>query len=308
MYAFLLLLGAASTAGGIALVASGVAHEGAAAVTPGTIAALGGLVLIGLGLVVRELQRIERALSARPMPRPARPGEAPAATDMSRIPFPPKPKLEAPKTEPHPQAEPLAASGMPAPAEQPEFETLRDKFPTLVRLDTAAVVEETDVSLLPQARAEEVVSEAETRAAAGRVNGAPARFPTRLDVHARTAAAAPAAPVRLKGAMFDAFWPKGQRPRRDAQAAVQAVAQAPSPESMQATSQDEAVASGQPTPEPRIIAPAPAPTGPVSILKSGMVEGMAYTLYSDGSIEAQLPQGTLRFGSIAELRNHIENS
>jgi hypothetical protein len=33
---------------------------------------------------------------------------------------------------------------------------------------------------------------------------------------------------------------------------------------------------------------------------------MAYTLYSDGSIEAQLPQGMLRFGSISELRAHIE--
>jgi hypothetical protein len=34
---------------------------------------------------------------------------------------------------------------------------------------------------------------------------------------------------------------------------------------------------------------------------------MAYTLYSDGSIEAQLPQGTLRFGSITALRDHIES-
>jgi hypothetical protein len=46
----------------------------------------------------------------------------------------------------------------------------------------------------------------------------------------------------------------------------------------------------------------------VAILKSGVVDGMAYTLYADGSIEAQLPQGTVRFGSIAELRAHIENN
>ena len=45
-----------------------------------------------------------------------------------------------------------------------------------------------------------------------------------------------------------------------------------------------------------------------SVLKSGIVNGMPYTLYSDGSIEAQLPEGTLRFGSITELRNHIEQS
>jgi hypothetical protein len=35
---------------------------------------------------------------------------------------------------------------------------------------------------------------------------------------------------------------------------------------------------------------------------------MAYTLYADGSIEAQLPRGTVRFGSIAELRAHIETN
>jgi len=45
-----------------------------------------------------------------------------------------------------------------------------------------------------------------------------------------------------------------------------------------------------------------------AILKSGVVEGMAYTLYADGSIEAELPDGTVRFGSIAELRAHIESN
>jgi len=42
------------------------------------------------------------------------------------------------------------------------------------------------------------------------------------------------------------------------------------------------------------------------ILKSGVIDGMAYTLYTDGSIEAQLPQGTLRFTSIDDLRAHLE--
>ena len=43
-----------------------------------------------------------------------------------------------------------------------------------------------------------------------------------------------------------------------------------------------------------------------AILKSGVVDGMAYTLYTDGSIEAELPEGTVRFGSIGELREHLE--
>jgi len=47
---------------------------------------------------------------------------------------------------------------------------------------------------------------------------------------------------------------------------------------------------------------------PVSVLRSGVLDDMTYTLYSDGSIEAQLPEGILRFGSIAELRNYLEQS
>ena len=46
----------------------------------------------------------------------------------------------------------------------------------------------------------------------------------------------------------------------------------------------------------------------VPILKSGVVDGMGYTLYVDGSIEAELPQGTLRFTSINDLRNYLEQN
>jgi hypothetical protein len=57
-------------------------------------------------------------------------------------------------------------------------------------------------------------------------------------------------------------------------------------------------------------APSPRPEEQrsVGILKSGVVDGMAYTLYTDGSIEAELPQGTMRFGSIDELRAHLEKT
>ena len=40
--------------------------------------------------------------------------------------------------------------------------------------------------------------------------------------------------------------------------------------------------------------------------KSGVVDGMAYSLYSDGSIEAQMPEGLMRFASIDELRAHLD--
>ena len=53
---------------------------------------------------------------------------------------------------------------------------------------------------------------------------------------------------------------------------------------------------------------APAAVKPVRILKSGMVNDVAYTLFSDGSIETQEPDGTLRFASIEEFRKHLEKS
>ncbi|MBA2397302.1 MAG: DUF308 domain-containing protein [Bradyrhizobium sp.] len=44
----------------------------------------------------------------------------------------------------------------------------------------------------------------------------------------------------------------------------------------------------------------------VTVLKSGVVDGMAYSLFSDGSIEAQMPEGMMRFASIDELRSHLD--
>jgi hypothetical protein len=44
----------------------------------------------------------------------------------------------------------------------------------------------------------------------------------------------------------------------------------------------------------------------VTVIKSGVVDGMAYSLFSDGSIEAQMPEGLMRFASLDELTAHIE--
>jgi hypothetical protein len=50
---------------------------------------------------------------------------------------------------------------------------------------------------------------------------------------------------------------------------------------------------------------APAGAEEVRIFKSGVIDGMAYTLYTDGSIEAELAQGTVKFSSIDELRAYL---
>ncbi|MFG1371619.1 hypothetical protein V5F32_05550 [Xanthobacter oligotrophicus] len=69
-------------------------------------------------------------------------------------------------------------------------------------------------------------------------------------------------------------------------------------------------AAPEPQPAPA-VPPAPPPRREPEeprILKSGIVGGMAYTLYSDGSIQADLPDGVVRFASLQELRDHVAQS
>jgi len=56
---------------------------------------------------------------------------------------------------------------------------------------------------------------------------------------------------------------------------------------------------------PEMLRKPAAERGP-AILKSGVIDGMPYTLYADGSIEAQLPQGMVKFASVDALRAHLE--
>jgi hypothetical protein len=98
---------------------------------------------------------------------------------------------------------------------------------------------------------------------------------------------APLAPKPEPDRTFDAVWSGTlDRPAREAAPAAIAVGVA----------LVEAVRPAQ-------VAPPPVPE--VSIFKSGVIDGMAYTLYTDGSIEAELPQGTVKFASIDELRAYL---
>lgn len=354
MYVSLLILGGLTSAIGLALVATGLTAREAPLdpefMTSGAIAIIGGLVLVGLGFAVRALQRIEALLAARQTPRAARPAEAPVVAPAVMAPAvmpaaaaanpiaaavavaaveqavaPPRPVAPPkPRAEPRPQ---FAAPAAAPPLEEPAFERLRERFPTLVRFDTGLVADQSYVEAPEAEPVEEEVTEVRSVSVAGRVNGAaaPVRASAGLDTAARRNSAPPA-PSRQKASVFEAFWPNGQRPRRaGAPAAAPGVAQEiavppAAPARTAVAHHQEPVAAAHSVPHPAVQEPArdarhaaeerasdeAAMAGPVSVLKSGVVEGMAYTLYSDGSIEAQLPQGRLRFGSITELRHHIE--
>jgi hypothetical protein len=101
-----------------------------------------------------------------------------------------------------------------------------------------------------------------------------------------TASPAPEANEMSPPATFDDAWPQSERARPPEAPPVRRSARPPS------TFAEPAVRNGD---QP-----------PVTVLKSGVVDGMAYSLYSDGSIEAQMPEGMMRFASIDELRSHLD--
>jgi hypothetical protein len=297
MYAFLLSLGAAVTAAGIALVASGVSLEDrafdASGGMPGIIAIIGGCILVGLSFVVRALLRVEWALNARAAARAAPAGETSADTSADHA--------GAPRLAPPPQPKTAEASTGPVAAEQAPAHPLSEKPPAVERIESAPVVDAGDVSLLPRdpARSDEDHSAAQAGLANGKLNGMS---------HTTTAprlAGGPGRRPQPKNSIFDTLWPKASSASADAQPAptVQPAAAAASAQAAQVSAELAAPNAAHTA----AASPSQAPA-PVSILKSGVVEGMAYTLYSDGSIEAQLPGGTVRFASITELRSHIEQN
>jgi hypothetical protein len=107
-------------------------------------------------------------------------------------------------------------------------------------------------------------------------------------------AAGAAPPVEVNEvppASFDDAWPKSERARPSDVSPQRRVARNPSTFSEPAAPRQPPPVECQP---------------PVTVLKAGVVDGMAYSLYSDGSIEAQMPEGMMRFASIDDLRAHLD--
>lgn len=297
MSAFLWVAGALMTLAGLALVAAGVIPHDAPfdseSLTPGTIAAVGGLLLIGIGIAVRELHRIERVIANQPSRtthfEEGQTADFVEASSQPRIPFPPKPTLSATQ----------AAVAAALSAEDTTSDHLRTKIPPWDRSEGEPAFAGGDAPTLSRVPLppEDLKERRDSAAKGYSGNGAtPPRAVTDVEAKPRLSGS----PGTPRGRAFNASWPGGQR--REAQTAV-AHAQA-------------AVARALPAGGPALVSEvrSDAVASPshkaetVSILKSGVIEGMAYTLYSDGSIEAQLPQGTLRFGSIAALRDHMESN
>jgi hypothetical protein len=313
MSIILYALGALCVMAGTALAAFGVPVSefsfGNTLILAGAITAVGGLIVIGLGAVVSKLQQIVEAGHGPAPVQMHRPIEtfesAPARPAAGRIPFPPKPKAEPkpaarpelkPEYQPESGREPLPAVIAPVtalPQDEPAGQTLA---PTLPNPDESPVTVSEDVSLSPQQ--------------SGGVSHETAEFGERRDDRAPEPRDKPfeidwgpadKAPAAEKRGSFAFMWPERKAEK------------APPAKEEQPGAQDVAPAASEPPPslEPALAVEAPMPAEEprnVAVLKSGVVDGMGYTLYVDGSIEAELPQGTLRFASINELREHLEQN
>jgi len=306
MSVLLFVVGAIVTMVGVGMIGYGIPINefsfGNTLIIAGTTAAVGGLILIAIAAAVGQLRRIAETLATRTPVRSSRPLEmfeppagSRAAPMPGQTPFPPRPKSEAGVREPQLPLDALAPADMPVEhrAAAPVAPTLRNPDMPAVAVEEYEVEEYEDVSLSPQqpipAPAPADLGEPAPPPPVS-VNAPPVvenRPEPAYDAPWRFAPPPPQE-RQPQTSYFDAMWPAESRP------AKRPVVDEPTPEL---------------PPSPMATAPE-APNShpasePVEILKSGVVDGMGYTLYVDGSIEAELPQGTLRFASINDLRNHL---
>ena len=234
----------------------------------GTVAACSGLLMLGLWTVAREVQLLAHRLGAG------------AATAV----------------RPQPPAEPALAPGLPPSLAAPEPATAADPAAAPPWGEERGGRESpplpaTEESPPPRQRRNLLFtssSRKERERAAARASEPLAPDLLSADLRPNPPEAPPAEALPPPPANFDDAWPRADR-GKPGEAPPRRNPRAPSTFS----ESGGAVAAREDAPQ-------------VTVLKSGVVDGMAYSLYSDGSIEAQMPEGMMRFASIDELRSHLD--
>jgi hypothetical protein len=301
----------------------------------GTVSVTGGFILIGIAAAVRELRRIADADGLRPSMRRTEPADPLASAvglrggpGLARGTLPLKPNVEGPGREPRP-VEPRLMAVHANNGTGEELTTGRPRpniLPLMRAIADGAVMEEAEsVPLSPQAPARAAVPGPARGERAADVK--PAQQPVTKLTGGATAALRSVAleSPRVEDRwvdkpqhavekpqhpnLFDTLWPAGMKV--DATPADEAVASEPKPQSEAANPSEriEPVVSAEGKRNEAWAATGTATESPAfSVLKAGVIDGMAYTLYTDGTIDAQLSEGTIRFSSIDVLRDHLEKS
>jgi hypothetical protein len=233
----------------------------------GAVAACSGVLMIGLWAIARELQNISQRLGN-------------GAMTSVQAAFPAEPSL-APAMVPPPPAPRAPADAAVDPGAAPPWVEGRGDEPAIAPPHAEAPP-------APKPRRNLMFSstsrkERERAAARASEPLAPDLLSADIRPNPPMSDEASQAEPTVQPPTFDDAWPKSERARRPGRSAAPDVAPSAAP-----------------------VAPARPDAPQVTVLKSGVVDGMAYSLYSDGSIEAQMPEGMMRFASIDELRAHLD--
>lgn len=329
MHGILFSLGLLTSAAGFVAIGFGIPVNafslGNTLIIAGTIAVVGGFILIALASAVGHLKRIAEGenLHAPLMPLPHEPADQfrpraqPALQPNHGLPPPLKPDA-IPRAPASP--EPKLTISPSAELEQLAWLRPKNAQPTF---GEQAVIAEMEASLSPGSptsppppSSPRLVSPApptnpppEPKAHEPPFEPRPAlrSQPTEPMVEADPASQvesgarpAPSVEHQNSSGLFETVWPE-IRPARN----PETIARAHKPDAATMQREDGRSAKNAPR-EPQ--APPPDEPRQVAILKSGMIDGMAYTLYADGSIEAVLASGPIRFASIDALRIHLEKN
>ncbi|MBN8970299.1 MAG: hypothetical protein J0G95_17850 [Rhizobiales bacterium] len=329
----LLLAGMVALCGGGLTVLYGISIKefslGGTMILAGAVVACTGLLLIGLGLVLRELKNLPHRLGGEAVAMP--PPVIALTPDLPRPPLAAEPQAPVP---PRPAPRPHGRADVLFSREEAAVET---ELPPLDLTMPERATPERPVSPAPLSRATPQ-PEAPSESAPPWSDEQHARTRSIPPIpRARDRVSEPSSERAGLGERPSL----GERPNRNflfssrrREQAAEPPAHEPAPEESSAreagadphdmfeapwTQPEPARAEPELTPEPE-AAPRPARSAStpryqpprrseaasVTVVKSGVVDSMAYSLYSDGSIEAQMPEGMVRFESIEALRAHLE--
>jgi hypothetical protein len=306
MTVVLLIAGIGMLLAGLVTVGLGIELDlsfGNTLILTGAIVACTGMIMLALWVVIRELKNLALQLGSgvATTSRVATPQRSAAASTASRdqaavgdgFPF----GRDQPDAERPGDAEPADAPPAPSPApwqdEAAARERARNDPPPVPPAAEAAPAAKPRRNLLFSSSSRKERDRAEARTP----------DPSAADVRSPPPAAPPPlkpseAPPPPPPVTFDDAWPQSERSRTAEAPSQRRSGRAPS-----TFTEPGAGATGADRYSP-VARNEEHP--PVTVLKSGVVDGMAYSLYSDGSIEAQMPEGMMRFASIDELRAHLD--
>lgn len=281
----------------------------------GTVAVTSGLILIALAVLIGQLRRIAQALksgpvqlarSAEALPKPVlTPAAEPAAAKM---PAPPRPEPAPPDLAVAEPRFPATASEAPGPLDWMRAKSKPSggtpSIPATAGPAEPPVVEISDEAPLSPKPPQRPAMPPPVEPALEPKAWSPGRPGNPLEprVAPPMPRATPQVEPQKERERFDLVWPD----RSPAQQASEPAKREPALEMplppIPARPRDSRASERRFEP----AAPKPAAERGPAILKSGVIDGMPYTLYADGSIEADLPTGTVKFASVDALRAHLE--